>query len=191
MPLIDRVVGTLENVDTVQPVDLVITDGDDTFFPHGSPIPYDDSLQYLENLRASQVVLVSGNPDENLARNRAENIEATAFFIPPKRPKWIKYGLFIAACKFAQTNNTEIQRAVIMGNRWCMDIAMAKLALTTQHVANVEGVLVNRDEPHRENFDRYLIDPFQFIGATAVKKAGLDTHFRPRRDVNLSGNDEY
>jgi hypothetical protein len=95
----------------------------------------------------------------------------------------LKYGLFIAACNYALEHSDSVDDAVIMGNRWCMDIAVAKLALVTKKIATVEGVLVTRDSTHRETFDRILIDPVQYVGASAVKSVGLDVHFRPRKNV--------
>jgi hypothetical protein len=187
MPVVDRVVESLDAIKSTKNIDLIITDGDDTIFPHGSTEPYIDCLEYLQYMNPRQLILVSGNPDSDLAMERASIIGATQYFTPDKRPKWLKYGLFMEACQYALLSHEPVQEAVVLGNRWCMDIAVAKLALASQNIHNVEGILVNRNPDHRENFDRFLVDPIQYVGAAALKKAGLDEHVRPRRSSQLPG----
>ena len=180
MPLINYVVNSFEQLHESMPVDLVITDGDDTLFPYGSPEPYVDSLGYLNMLEPKQLVLVSGNPDELLAQARANSINADSYFVPSRRPQLVKYQLFAQAIAHAVREIDAVDSVVILGNRWCMDIVVAKLALQRYAVPNVEGILVQRHTAHEEIIDRF-INPVQYVGATALKKVGLDTVIRPRR----------
>lgn len=177
MPLINAVVESLGELD-VRPVDLVITDGDDTAFPKGGEIPYPEALEFLERVQPAYVFLVSDDPNRELAKRRAEAIGADGFQIPNRFPHWVKYNHFRRVVERTKEVGG-VESAVVLGNRWLMDVATARIALTMAGIEN-SGYLVQRPDAFKETFDR-IIAPVQFAGATLVKGFGADQYFRPRR----------
>jgi hypothetical protein len=59
------------------PVDLVITDGDDTAFPKGGEEPYPGTLEFLERVQPAYVFLVSVIRTRNLLKDVLKRLVLT------------------------------------------------------------------------------------------------------------------
>ena len=178
MPLINYVESSLSEATSPKLVDLVITDGDGTLFPHGSAEPFDGSCEYLEGLHAKHLAFVSANPDYDLALERAARIGADSISVP-RVANWVKSGLFHDAINKAQ-ERTEVASGAVLGNRWMMDVTLGRVALFKRGITDNYGVFV-RLEPSLERFDKYVTGPIEAVGARVAKKTRLDEFIRPRR----------
>lgn len=178
MPFVNHVETDLEAAVPPRPVNLVITDGDETIFPPDSAEPFDGSLQYLHMLDPEHLALVSANPDRELALARADAIGADSVSIP-RVATWVKYGLFHHAISQA-VEHTHVESAAVLGNRWMMDVTIGRLALFKRGIADNYGVFM-RFAPTNERFDRIVTGPVETVGAVAAKAFRLDGYIRPRQ----------
>lgn len=180
MPIINQVIGSLGELE-VPPVDLAIVDGDETLFPHGSADPFPDAVKFIGSLQSAHVVLVSANPDADIARSRVQALDLDNVVIP-RLPKWIKYGLFNRAIdqSLDVIGSDKPLSALVVGDRWAMDVAAARLALLHRRIDST-GVLIDRPEAtYSQRFDRFITRPVEAVGATILKAVGQDHHIRPR-----------
>lgn len=178
MPFVNFVETSFHGAKPPKPVDLVITDGDETLFPHNSAEPLDGALDYLGQLNPSHLALVSGNPDKLLAETRAEAIGADSLSIP-RIPTLLKNGLFHHAIT-AALDRCELKTAAVLGNRWMMDVTMGRFALFNQGITDNYGVFF-RLMSSNEYFDRVITGPIETVGAVAAKAFRVDGYIRPRR----------
>ncbi|MCA9343014.1 hypothetical protein KC950_03335 [Candidatus Saccharibacteria bacterium] len=179
MPLINRVEHDLIDAEFLQPVDLVITDGDGTLFRHNSVDLLPGAEDYISNLKPNHLALVSANPDKALAYARADVICADSVSIPRVKT-WVKCGLFHHAISNV-LDKEDVEMAAVLGNRWMMDVALGRLALFRRNIPNNYGVFF-RVEPTNEKFDELVTGPLENLGAFIAKNTRLDTFIRPRKD---------
>lgn len=182
MPVINRVVESLEELEA-HPVDLVITDGDETLFPHNSIEPYPDVHNFLRTINAKHLSLVTANPDKNISKLRSAAIQADDVQTPDY-PTWIKYRLFKRAINTAWRQAGHIESALVLGNRWFTDVAVARRVLHASGITMHRGVLLRRPDAHLavEKFDRLFTSPAELAGATVLRKLGYDHLIRPPED---------
>ncbi|MDQ3159124.1 MAG: hypothetical protein M3P98_03265 [bacterium] len=157
----------------------LFTDGDNTLFKPGTAELYADVRPFLDNSTVETIMLVSANPDEDLARERAELIGAN--YEIPKRRQWVKAGLFSRAIGRA-TQIAGFDRAVVLGDRFLMDVTVGKMALLDADIKSL-GVLVRRPEtlstpPTR--FDKLFLCPIERVGYFGSMMLRADGYFRPR-----------
>lgn len=157
----------------------LFTDADHTLFEPGTTDLYPDAQTFLEADLVSTIALVSANPDRDLAEARGQIIGADVVQVP-ERKKWIKAGLFNAAFRGLQEQERSVDRALVLGDRWFMDVVVGKSVLA-MHGVDVQGYMVRRSSEAPTVFDRLVLNHIEYAGGVIVKKAGIDELVRPRR----------
>lgn len=157
----------------------LLTDGDHTLFHWGTTELYPDAAELLDSLSPEVIALVTADDNAELAQARADIINAEICVFPADRKHWIKWGLHKEAVAQIQEKKN-IDRVVVLGDRWLMDVTLGKLAAIRAGLS-VHAELVLRDgEPLPTNIDRAFIHPIEQVGYKGATKLRVDGLFRPR-----------
>jgi len=160
----------------------LFADGDNTLFLPRSNQLYPDADNFLANTNSEVTMLVSANPDKDLAIARADVI-GTHYEIP-KRQKWVKADLYSRAIGKA-AEIAEFDFAIFMGDRFLMDVVIGKLAAKRAGISSY-GVLVRRPETKAQPptlLDKHILNRVEKAGYIASTAFHLDGFIRPRNSI--------